>query len=157
MNSPGVQIIDFEPAYRDAFKILNVEWLEALFEVEPIDEKVLSRPEAIIAAGGAILYALRGTEVLGCCALKHEGNGEYELTKMAVTSAAQGLGIGRLLGVATVERYHELGGRKLYLETHDSLTPAIRLYESLGFEHTESPFKSPYERSNVYMEYIDSN
>ena len=153
MTSLGVQIIDFQPRYRDAFQLLNLEWLEALFEVEPIDAKILSNPEAIIAAGGVILYAIQGDEVLGCCALKHHGGGEYELTKMAVTSDAQGLGLGRLLGVATVERFNQLNGSKLYLETHDSLIPAITLYESLGFEHTEPPFRSPYERANVYMEY----
>lgn len=85
--------------------------------------------------------------------MKHRGNREYELTKMAVTPAARGLGIGRLLGVATVDRFHELGGRKLFLETHDSLIPAITLYESLGFKHIKPPFKSPYLRANVYMEY----
>jgi len=153
LTSHDVKIIDFNPAYRGAFRRLNLEWLEALFEVESIDDKILSDPEAIIAAGGAILYAIRADEVLGCCALKHHGEGEYELTKMAVTSDAQGLGIGRLLGVATIERFNQLNGSKLYLETHDSLVPAITLYESIGFEHTEPPFRSPYERANVYMEY----
>jgi len=153
LSATDVQIIDFQPRYREAFRLLNLEWLEALFEVEPIDAKILSTPEAIISAGGAILYALRGDEVLGCCALKHHGKGVYELTKMAVTEASQGLGLGRLLGVATIERYRQLNGSKLYLETHDSLTPAITLYESLGFTHAESPFNSPYARSNVYMEF----
>ena len=155
MNPDNVQIRDFDPEYRDAFKLLNLEWLEALFEVEPIDEQVLSNPETIVAAGGAILYAFGEREILGACALKHHGDGVYELTKMAVTAVAQGLGIGRMLGVATVDRFHELGGGKLYLETHDSLVPAIRLYESLGFKHTDPPFNSPYERSNVYMEYTN--
>ena len=153
MNSPPIRIVDFDPRFGDAFKSLNIEWLAALFEVEPIDERVLSNPQAIIANGGAILYAVKGDEAIGCCALKHHGDGVYELTKMAVTAAAQGLGIGRLLGEATVARYHELGGTTLYLETHDSLTPAITLYESLGFEHAKRPFDSPYARSNVYMEY----
>lgn len=157
MKPTGIQIIDFQAQYREAFQLLNEEWLEALFEVEPIDEKILSTPEAIIAAGGAILYALRGKEVLGCCALKHADDGEYELTKMAVTATARGLGIGRLLGVATIDRFHQLGGRKLYLETHDSLIPAITLYESLGFKHIKPPFESPYQRANVYMEYTGSN
>jgi ribosomal protein S18 acetylase RimI-like enzyme len=153
MSGTDVRIVDFLPRQRDAFRLLNLEWLEALFEVEPVDEKILSDPEAIIASGGSILYALRGSEVLGCCALKHQGEGIYELTKMAVTTAVQGSGIGRMLGVATIDRFIELRGRKLYLETHDSLVPAIRLYESLGFEHTDPPFRSPYARSNVYMVY----
>jgi len=153
LTAPDVNIIDFHRRYGDAFKQLNLEWLEALFNVEPIDDKVLSDPQAIITAGGAILYALRGTEALGCCALKHHGEGVYELTKMAVTGASQGMGLGRLLGAATIERYRQLNGSKLYLETHDSLVPAITLYKSLGFEHADPPFTSPYQRSNVYMEY----
>ena len=156
MNSGRVNIVDFDPRFGDAFKALNIEWLDALFEVEPIDEKILSNPQAIIANAGAILYAVRDEQVLGCCALKHHGDGVYELTKMAVTAAARGLGIGRLLGEATVRRFRDQGGRDLYLETHDSLIPAIRLYESLGFEHAERPFESPYVRSNVYMEYRSS-
>ena len=157
MNSAQIKIVDFHPRYGDAFKTLNVEWLAALFEVEPIDDQVLSNPKSTIADGGAILYALNNDEAIGCCALKHRGDGVYELTKMAVTAAAQGLGIGRLLGEAAVARYHELGGSTLYLETHDSLTPAITLYETLGFSHAKSPFKSPYARSNVYMKYTSSD
>ena len=73
MNSGQVKIVDFDPRYGDAFKTLNVEWLDALFEVEPIDDKVLSNPQSIITKGGAILYALQGEGVIGCCALKHQG------------------------------------------------------------------------------------
>ena len=39
------------------FKSLNIEWLENYFEVEPIDERVLSYPKReIIAPGGHIFH-----------------------------------------------------------------------------------------------------
>lgn len=44
----NIEIIDFEPKYRDDFKNLNVEWLEKYFEVEPYDKEVLSNPEKYI-------------------------------------------------------------------------------------------------------------
>ena len=148
---PGIRIADFESRYAAAFKTLNLEWLERFFSVEPLDEQILEDGAAIIEHGGAILFALADDAPVGCCALKHQGGGVYELTKMAVTESHQGLGLGRLLGEATIQRFVELGGKTLFLESHDSLVPALKLYESLGFRHTERLNPSPYARSNVYM------
>lgn len=146
-----IAIIDFDPQRRDAFRALNLEWLERHFRVEPADKVMLEKPEALIAEGGAIVYATLEGEVVGCCALKHHGGGVYELTKMAVTPRRRGLGIGRRLGEAVIDRYRELGGARLFLETHDGLRPAVRLYQSLGFANAETGVESPYARSNVFM------
>ena len=149
-----LEIVDFEPGLAADFERLNREWLEALFTVEPIDARVLSDPQRhVIDPGGHILFARTGGAIVGTVALKHEGHGRYELTKMAVTAAAQGLGAGRRLGEAVIARYCELGGSSLYLESHSSLAPALALYESLGFRHSPRPAPSEYARSDVYMEY----
>ncbi len=144
-------IVDFDPARREAFRTLNLEWLERHFRVEALDHAMLGEPEALIAEGGDIFYAERDGEVVGCCALKHHGHGVFELTKMAVTGKHQGLGTGRRLGEAVVRRFCERGGAKLFLETHDSLTAALGLYASLGFEPADTGRVSPYARSNVFM------
>ena len=147
-----IQIVDWSPAYGDAFSRLNREWLERDFRVEPIDEVVLNDPEGkIITPGGAILYAVDGDEAVGTVALKHDGDGVFELTKMAVTASCQGRGTGRLLMDAAVARFAAIGGKKLYLESHSSLTPALRLYESAGFRHESPPAPSEYHRADVYM------
>ena len=148
MNEPSsdVEIVDFEPDLAADFERLNREWLEALFRVEPVDAKVLGDPEHyVIEPGGHILMARLGQDVVGTVALKHEGDGRFELTKMAVTVSIQGRGVGRLLGEAAVERFRSVGGRFLYL------APALTLYESLGFRHSPRPAPSDYERSDVYM------
>ena len=147
----GYSITDFDPTQADRFRILNEEWLNRYFRIEPIDARVLGAPQAIIDNGGAILYGWHGNEVVGCVALKHHGDGVLELTKMAVTDTHQGAGLGRLLGESAIGKFHQLGGRKLFLETHSSLIPAIRLYESLGFEHAPPPVSSDYERSDTCM------
>ncbi len=153
-NNSSVQIVDYSARYGDAFERLNVEWLDKFFEVEPIDRQILSDPMSnIIAPGGAILYACIGADVVGTVALKYAGAGIYELTKMAVTPRRQGLGIGRELLRAAIRRFRELDGRKLYLESHSSLGPAIALYESAGFRHETPPGPSEYARADVFMVY----
>ena len=136
------------------FKALNEEWLRKYFAIEPIDEYVLSHPGEIVVQGGQIIYANIGEQVVGCVALKHHGGGEIELTKMAVTADFQARGIGAVLMQSCIEEYKKLQGKKLYLETHSSLQPAIKLYERFGFVKLPHPFDSEYQRSDYYMEYI---
>ena len=146
-------IADFDPAHADAFRILNEAWLRRYFRVEPIDASVLANPQSIVDQGGAILYGWFEDEVVGCVALKHHGDGVLELTKMAVTEAHQGAGLGRALAENAIRKFQELHGQRLFLESHSSLVPAIRLYESLGFEHTLPAQTSDYQRSDTYMEF----
>ncbi len=148
-----VEIIDFEPRYRDAFKTLNIEWLQKYFEVEAVDEMVLSDPEQhILSPGGSILFARMGEEIVGTCALKHQGDGVYELTKMGVTADRQGAGIGAALMSAVIEKFRQLDGKELYLETNAVLEPAIKLYARHGFvDQGHRKPGSVYERSDVYM------
>ncbi len=149
-----MRIVDYDDSLGDAFARLNREWLEKYFHVEAIDREMLSDPQStIIDPGGAILYALSGTEVLGTVALKFHGDGIYELTKMAVTARAQGRGVGRFLLSAVLARFRVLRGKMLYLESHSSLSVALTLYESAGFVREPSPRPSEYERADVYMVY----
>jgi len=151
----SVRIELFQPAWREHFYRLNVAWLQADFSIEPIDERVLSDPQReIIDHGGAVLFALHGPDVVGTCALKHHGDQDYELTKMAVAEERRGRGIGRKLLEAAIAHFKTLGGRSLWLESSTKLPPALRLYEQLGFVH--QPGRRPgseYVRSDVYMIY----
>lgn len=147
----AVEIIPYERRYAGDFKRLNLEWLEKYFRVEPIDEEVLSKPAEILRDGGAIFLArYRGT-IVGTCALLNKGGGRFELSKMAVTSNLQGLGIGRKLLRAAIADYLARDGRELFLESNSRLRPAITLYESAGFVHAQRPEPSHYVRSDVYM------
>ena len=151
-HAAAVEIIPFESRYRADFKRLNLEWLHRYFRVEPIDEVVLSDPEALVRDGGHLYLARLHGRIVGTCGLLAEEPGVMELSKMSVTDACQGLGIGRRLMDVALEKYATLGCRRLYLETNSILTPAIRLYESVGFRHQRRPGgPSTYERADVYM------
>ena len=149
----ALEIIAFEDRYADDFKQLNLEWLNRYFRVEPADEEVLSRPAEILRGGGAIFLARYRRSIVGTCALLAAGERRFELAKMAVTAGCQGLGIGRKLLTAAIDKYHSFGGRELFLETNSRLTPAIALYASVGFVHAPPPTPSHYERADVYMIY----
>ena len=148
-----VEIIRFEPRYAQEFKRLNLQWLEKHFHVEPIDTQVLSKPQQLIDAGGEIFLARCGTKIIGTCALIKESHGHYEVSKMSVTDDFKGLGVGRQLLRAVIDEFAALGGDVLFLETNSILRPAIALYESAGFAHSNPPSRSPYTRSDVYMVY----
>jgi putative acetyltransferase len=154
IGTQDIRIVDFDPRWREAFGALNIEWLEHWFVVEAYDREVLGNPEQyILANGGRILFAVDGVErALGTVALKNEGDGVYELTKMAVSPEARGRGVGRLLMNAALDLYRTLGARELFLESSSLLSPALALYESVGFRHHPAPRAgSHYARADVHM------
>ena len=155
-ESRNVQIVDYSPAYKEAFKTLNEEWISKYFKMEEADHKALDNPQKnIIAKGGHILVALLNDEPVGVCALLKMNDPvyEYELAKMAVSPAAQGKSIGWLLGKAAIDKAKELGANKLYLESNTRLEPAINLYHKLGFQKVVG-HPTPYERCNIQMELV---
>ena len=150
-----VKIRDFEPGDEVAFRLLNVEWITRYFELEAKDRDALEAPHrTILERGGRILFAVHGGEPVGCCSMLPLAVGEFEIGKMAVTERCQRAGIGRKVLEAAIERARADGATRLYLETNEILTPARRLYESVGFRPVppERVTPSPYARANVYLE-----
>lgn len=149
---------EFQPGDEAVFRSLNEEWIVRHFRLlEAKDEEALSNPrETVLDKGGRIFFATLDDQCVGCCALLPKSDTEFELGKMAVTQSRQGSGIGRKLLVAAIEAARSAGARRLYLETNHTLTPAIRLYESMGFTRLppERVKPSPYVRATVSMEMI---
>jgi putative acetyltransferase len=155
MPEEEVTIREFRPGDRSAFRRLNEEWIVRYFVLEPKDEHALADPQStILDGGGRIFLAVQNGESVGCCALLATGPGEFEVAKMAVTEACQGGGIGRRLLEKAIAEARGAGARRLFLETNRRMKPAVRLYESLGFQHIppERMKPSDYARSDVQME-----
>jgi len=152
-----VTIREFQPGDEICFRRLNEEWIERYFRIEPKEAVILADPKGMILdTDGKIFFAVIDDHYVGCCALRRMSDTEYEVAKMAVTPACQGSGIGRRLLQTVIEAGRAMGARRLYLETNHRLTPAIRLYESVGFRHLspEEIVPSPYARADVYMELL---
>jgi putative acetyltransferase len=146
-----------------AFRVLNEEWISRYFKLEDRDIATLSNPEKILRDGGQIYFARLASssadssagEVVGCVALiPVTEDGVYELSKMAVSPAMRGRGIGRKILVYAIEQAKALPVRRLFLGSSKRLVDAVHLYESLGFEHIP-PESLPwvgYARADVFME-----
>lgn len=145
-------IEDYKPEYRSSFKTLNAAWLEQYFYIEPVDEFVLENPEAaILDDGGKILFARYKEEVIGTVALKKMEHDCYELTKMAVAEKRQGVGAGKLLCRAAIEKARSLGAVKVMLYSQTKLEAALAIYRKMGFK--DIPLgEGKYERADVKME-----
>ena len=150
----GLEIIMFEPRYRDDFKRLNVAWLQRYFRVEPIDEQVLGHPEReILNGGGAILFARLEDRIVGTVALKPEEQGGFELTKMAVDEAFQGRGFGKRLLDVACDHAKSLGAPRVILYSQRTLQAAVAMYAKYGF--VEMPLTDKrYARCDIKMQRV---
>ncbi len=152
----GVAVISYDPAYREAFKQLNLAWIQQHFEVEPEDETVLNDPETyILKPGGQVLFAQDQAtqEILGTCALLLQPDGSYELAKMTVAEQARGRRIGKHLLEACITFARQQSAPHLSLETNSTLTAAVHLYTKLGFilQPADSGHPSPFKRTDMRM------
>jgi N-acetylglutamate synthase-like GNAT family acetyltransferase len=147
-----IEIIPYSEANKNYVKALNVEWLTKYFSVEPKDELQLSNPQReIIDKGGMIFYAKYNNEIVGTATLMKIDEATFELSKMAVTEAIQGKGIGKALLEHCLQVAKQNHIQKLILYSNTKLETAIAIYRKYGFK--EVAFDAThYKRANIKME-----
>jgi putative acetyltransferase len=140
----------------EAFRTLNLEWIDRYFVVEEHDRRQLDDPvAAFIDRGGEVLIAELDRRPVGCVAIVPDGTGAYQVSKMAVDPEVQGRGVGRKLLAAMIDRARELRASSLFLGSSTKLAPAVHLYEAFGFQHVSpETINLPYVRADVFMELV---
>jgi len=148
----SIEIIEYNEKYHQAFRELNLEWLDKYSLTESHDLMVLNDPKGtILDRGGFIWLAKAGDEIIGSAALMNEGHGIFELAKMSVTEAWRGKGISKLLIETCLKKAKETGANKLLLYSNHQLQTALKLYEKYGFKHVEVK-DAPFLTADVKME-----
>lgn len=148
----NIEIISFDPAYAEDFKLLNLAWLKKYFWVEPHDEEVLGKPEKyILEPGGNIFFVKEGEKVMGTVALMKMEDGVFELTKMAVIPEAQGKKIGQKLMEHTLSYARAKGWKTLIIYSNRKLENAIYIYLKYGFQEIPIEKNNPYARGDIKM------
>ena len=121
---------------------MNIRELTAadVEEVSRIEQETFSMPwqpqdflEMVEADYAHYYVAEEDGEIAGCCGIRNIA-GEGEITNVAVANKFRRRGIGRALMEYMLKEAALLGMESSTLEVRVSNTPAIRLYESLGFQ-----------------------
>lgn len=149
----AIEIVDYSPAYAEAFRELNLDWISASFEVEDVDREVLNDPgKHIIEPGGAIIIALYQGRAVGTCALKRINDDMVEMCKMTVARDMRGKHIGWMLGEAIIEKANQIGASTIELYSNKKGSErAIEMYRKLGF--IEIPLtEKAYGRADIRMQ-----
>jgi GNAT superfamily N-acetyltransferase len=156
--APPLAIIGYADELAPLFASINAEWIDSMFVMEPGDRAVLDDPRRyIIDPGGLILFVTASDlGIVGTCALRKQGEGCFELTKMGVAQSARGRKAGEFLLTAILDHARTMCMTTLYLLTNRKCGAAIHLYEKLGFVHDAAimaRFGGQYERCDVAMSY----
>jgi len=146
-----IRIIDYRPEHQPYFDRFNRQWIAEMFEMEAVDEWVLTNPEkAILEPGGAILMAEYEGRIAGTVGLRKADEDVFEFTKMAVDPVFRRKGIAEALSYASFRKAADLGAKRVILYSNTRNVGAIRLYEKLGFLHVPVE-EGVYKRANVKM------
>ena len=146
-----IKIIDYKPEHQPYFEKFNRAWIEELFEMEQVDEWVLTNPgKAILEPGGAILMAEYDGSIAGTVGLRKVDEYTYEFTKMAVDQNFRRKGIAEAISYASFRKAKALGAKRVILYSNTKNAVAIKLYEKIGFRHVQVE-NNVYQRANVKM------
>lgn len=100
--------------------------------------------EELTPPNGLLLLARLHGEPIGCGALKFHDDQPAEIKRMWVDPSARGLGLGRRLLAELEEEARRHDAATVRLETNRSLTEAIDLYRSAGYEEVDPFNEEPY-------------
>jgi GNAT superfamily N-acetyltransferase len=126
-------------------------WLGIDLGFQRFDEELSSLPGDYGRPRGRLWLAMMGQEAAGCAAIRPFGENDCEMKRLYVRPVHRQKGVGKRLGVTAIEVAKELGYRRMFLDTLDSMTDATRLYRSLGFRETEPYTYNPFPNALYFL------
>jgi mycothiol synthase len=93
-----------------------------------------------------LLVADAGAELRGFHWTKQHSAELGEVYVVAIDPAAQGQGLGRVLTLAGLRHLHGLGVGEVLLYVESDNSPAVHVYEGLGFTHAAADTHAQYRR-----------
>ena len=151
---PGVEIRDARPDEHEALGEVLVAAYDAYPETDDAYRAELRDVAARAAACRVIVAVAADGRIVGGATYvpgpgpygESEREDEAGIRMLAVDPGAQGRGIGRSLTEACMAIARANGRRRIVLLTLSSMTPAQRLYESLGFRRAPERDWTPEPR-----------
>lgn len=111
------------------------------------DAELQSLPGDYAGPQGALLLAMVGSELAGCCALRPLNSVNYpnacEMKRLYVKNNHRRLGLGRQLAEAILDVARVAGYRHVLLDTLSEMESARALYKDLNFEEIPPYYHNP--------------
>jgi ribosomal protein S18 acetylase RimI-like enzyme len=118
---------------------------------QSFDRELAELPGRYALPEGRLVLAREHLQSAGCVALRKIGDGICEMKRLYVRPAFRGQGFGRKLADEIISAARAIGYEGMRLDTLSSMTEAIALYESLGFQRIAPYYDNP-SGSAVFME-----
>lgn len=111
--------------------------IDSYFDDAAYESELRGLPGYYEAPDGALLVVQIDGRVVGCVALKRLDETQCEMKRLFVDPAAHGIGAGKALAQAIIERAKSFGYSTMMLDTGPKQVEAQGLYRKLGFRDAE--------------------
>jgi len=138
---PAVEgdLVEVRDMYREYARWLGVN---LAFQGD-FEQEVANLPGKYAPPSGRLLVARAQTGLAGTVALRSLGEGVCEMKRLFVRNSFRGHGLGRRLVDAILDEAAQVGYQKMRLDTLASMTEAVTLYKSVGFQIIPAYYFNP--------------
>jgi ribosomal protein S18 acetylase RimI-like enzyme len=149
-----------EPAWIPTMRELLLEYEKSLgidLHFQDFEREVANLPgeyNLVLGQGCLLLATIDGKPagMVACRAWKHHlQDAICEMKRLYVRPDYRGTGLGEALARAVIDEARRLGYTRMRLDSLPFMDKAIRLYESLGFQHIE-PYRANPVEDSVFLE-----
>lgn len=127
---------------RDLFREYE-QFLQVDLCFQDFEEELAKLPGKYAPPDGALLLALSSDQPVGCIALRKLEEGICEMKRLYVKPQGRGTGLGSILASEIISIARRRGYSTMRLDTLDTLTEAIGLYQRLGFRQVAPYYDNP--------------
>jgi ribosomal protein S18 acetylase RimI-like enzyme len=147
--------ITIEYAYDrlDIIKVLFGEYVDSLgidLQFQDFENELARLPDKYALDDGRLYIAWVDGHPAGCIGLRRFDETRCELKRLYIRPAYRHLGLGQRLSQKVIGDARQIGYHQILLDTLSSMTPAMNLYQKLGFKQIPAYYHNPIEEA-VYF------